>query len=51
MSLDRASREELVRALAEAVIQHADELTGLDQDSCCDPPAGRVEEQRLVEAK
>ena len=31
MSLDRASREELVRALAEAVIQHADELTGLDQ--------------------
>ncbi|WP_441260586.1 dihydroxyacetone kinase subunit DhaL [Bradyrhizobium sp. 521_C7_N1_3] len=31
MSLDRASREELVRALAEAVIQHADELTDLDQ--------------------
>ena len=31
MSLDRASREELVRALAEAVIQHADELTSLDQ--------------------
>jgi dihydroxyacetone kinase-like protein len=31
MSLDRASREELVRALAEAVIQHADELTGLEQ--------------------
>ncbi|WP_027548768.1 dihydroxyacetone kinase subunit DhaL [Bradyrhizobium sp. WSM2254] len=31
MSLERASREELVRALAEAVIQHADELTGLDQ--------------------
>jgi len=31
MSLDRASGEELVRALAEAVIQHADELTGLDQ--------------------
>ncbi|MHC2273875.1 dihydroxyacetone kinase-like protein [Bradyrhizobium diazoefficiens] len=31
MSLDRASREGLVRALAEAVIQHADELTGLDQ--------------------
>lgn len=31
MSLDRASREGLVRALAEAVIQHADELTDLDQ--------------------
>ncbi|MDI3567451.1 dihydroxyacetone kinase subunit DhaL [Bradyrhizobium sp. Arg816] len=31
MSLDRASRENLVRALAEAVIQHADELTSLDQ--------------------
>ncbi|MCP1763354.1 dihydroxyacetone kinase subunit DhaL [Bradyrhizobium japonicum] len=31
MSLDRASREELVRALAETVIQHADELTDLDQ--------------------
>ncbi|QPF89283.1 dihydroxyacetone kinase subunit DhaL [Bradyrhizobium commune] len=31
MSLDRASREKLVRALAEAVIQHADELTSLDQ--------------------
>ncbi|KGT79626.1 dihydroxyacetone kinase [Bradyrhizobium japonicum] len=31
MRLDRASREELVRALAEAVIQHADELTDLDQ--------------------
>jgi dihydroxyacetone kinase-like protein len=31
MSLDRDSREKLVRALAEAVIQHADELTSLDQ--------------------
>jgi dihydroxyacetone kinase-like protein len=31
MSLDRAAREKLVRALAEAVIQHADELTRLDQ--------------------
>ncbi|MBR0746938.1 dihydroxyacetone kinase subunit L [Bradyrhizobium japonicum] len=31
MSLDRASREELVRALAQTVIQHADELTDLDQ--------------------
>jgi len=31
MSLDRAAREKLVRALAESVIQHADELTSLDQ--------------------
>ncbi len=31
MSLDRTSRENLVRALAESVIQHADELTSLDQ--------------------
>ena len=31
MSLDRATREKLVRALAESVIQHADELTSLDQ--------------------
>jgi dihydroxyacetone kinase-like protein len=31
MSLDRAAREKLVRALAESVIQHADELTRLDQ--------------------
>lgn len=31
MSLDRTSRENLVRALAETVIQHADELTSLDQ--------------------
>src|SRR3954447_7099784 len=31
MSLDRATREKLVRALAETVIQHADELTSLDQ--------------------
>jgi len=31
MSLDRATREKLVRALAESVIQHVDELTSLDQ--------------------
>jgi dihydroxyacetone kinase-like protein len=31
MSLDRAVREKLVRALAVSVIQHADELTSLDQ--------------------
>lgn len=31
MNLDRASRERLVRALAESVIEHADELTSLDQ--------------------
>jgi dihydroxyacetone kinase-like protein len=31
MSLNRALREKLVRALAEAVIEHADELTSLDQ--------------------
>jgi phosphoenolpyruvate---glycerone phosphotransferase subunit DhaL len=31
MSLDRAVRERLVRALAGAVIEHADELTSLDQ--------------------
>jgi phosphoenolpyruvate---glycerone phosphotransferase subunit DhaL len=31
MNLDRAAREKLVRALAVAVIEHADELTGLDQ--------------------
>ena len=31
MSLDRAAREKLVRALAESVIQHVDELTSLDQ--------------------
>jgi dihydroxyacetone kinase len=31
MSLDRTAREKLVRALAESVIQHADELTSLDQ--------------------
>ncbi|MET4385391.1 dihydroxyacetone kinase-like protein [Bradyrhizobium sp. F1.4.3] len=31
MSLDRDSRENLVRALAESVIQHAEELTSLDQ--------------------
>ena len=31
MSLDRTSREKLVRALAESIIQHADELTSLDQ--------------------
>jgi len=31
MSLDRTSREKLVRALAELIIQHADELTSLDQ--------------------
>jgi dihydroxyacetone kinase-like protein len=31
MSLNRAVREKLVRALAEAVIEHADELTSLDQ--------------------
>ena len=31
MSLDRVTREKLVRALAESVIQHADELTSLDQ--------------------
>jgi dihydroxyacetone kinase-like protein len=31
MSLDRAAREKLVRALAVSVIEHADELTRLDQ--------------------
>jgi dihydroxyacetone kinase-like protein len=31
MSLNRAAREKLVRALAVAVIEHADELTRLDQ--------------------
>jgi dihydroxyacetone kinase-like protein len=31
MSLDRAAREKLVRALAESMIKHADELTSLDQ--------------------
>jgi dihydroxyacetone kinase-like protein len=31
MSLDRVAREKLVRALAGAVIDHADELTTLDQ--------------------
>ena len=31
MSLDRETREKLVRALAHAVIAHADELTTLDQ--------------------
>jgi len=31
MSLDRAAKEKLVRALAESMIQHADELTSLDQ--------------------
>ena len=31
MSLDRVAREKLVRALAGAVIEHADELTSLDQ--------------------
>jgi phosphoenolpyruvate---glycerone phosphotransferase subunit DhaL len=31
MTLDRAARERLVRALAEAMIEHADELTSLDQ--------------------
>jgi len=31
MSLDQAARERLVRALADAMIQHADELTSLDQ--------------------
>jgi phosphoenolpyruvate---glycerone phosphotransferase subunit DhaL len=31
MSLDRAAREKLVRALAGSVIEHADELTSLDQ--------------------
>jgi phosphoenolpyruvate---glycerone phosphotransferase subunit DhaL len=31
MSLDRAAREQLVRALAEPMITHADELTRLDQ--------------------
>jgi dihydroxyacetone kinase-like protein len=31
MTLDRAAREELVRALAKAMIVHADELTSLDQ--------------------
>ena len=31
MSLDRAAREMLVRALAASVIEHADELTNLDQ--------------------
>jgi dihydroxyacetone kinase-like protein len=31
MSLDRAAKEKLVRALAVSVIEHADELTSLDQ--------------------
>ncbi|KJC48610.1 dihydroxyacetone kinase [Bradyrhizobium sp. LTSP849] len=31
MSLDRAAREKLVRALAASVIEHANELTSLDQ--------------------
>jgi phosphoenolpyruvate---glycerone phosphotransferase subunit DhaL len=31
MNLDRAAREKLVRALAESMIGHADELTSLDQ--------------------
>jgi dihydroxyacetone kinase-like protein len=31
MNLDRAAREKLVRALAESMIEHADELTSLDQ--------------------
>jgi dihydroxyacetone kinase-like protein len=31
MNLDRAARERLVRALAGSVIEHADELTSLDQ--------------------
>jgi dihydroxyacetone kinase-like protein len=31
MTLDRANREKLVRALATTVIEHADELTSLDQ--------------------
>jgi dihydroxyacetone kinase-like protein len=31
MSLDRAAREKLVQALAVSVIEHADELTNLDQ--------------------
>ncbi|SDT53394.1 dihydroxyacetone kinase subunit DhaL [Bradyrhizobium canariense] len=31
MSLDRTAREKLVRALAESMIEHADELTSLDQ--------------------
>ena len=31
MSLDRDAREKLVRALAGSVIEHADELTSLDQ--------------------
>jgi phosphoenolpyruvate---glycerone phosphotransferase subunit DhaL len=31
MSLDRAAREKLVRALAEPMIEHAEELTSLDQ--------------------
>ena len=31
MTLDRAAREQLVRALAASMIEHADELTSLDQ--------------------
>jgi dihydroxyacetone kinase-like protein len=31
MTLDRAAREKLVRALAASMIEHADELTSLDQ--------------------
>ncbi len=31
MTLDRAAREKLVRALGEAMIEHAEELTSLDQ--------------------
>jgi len=31
MMFDRAAREKLVRGLANVVIEHADELTSLDQ--------------------
>ena len=31
MSLDRAARERLVRGLAASMIEHAEELTSLDQ--------------------
>jgi dihydroxyacetone kinase-like protein len=31
MSLDRGAREKLVRALAASMIEHAEELTSLDQ--------------------
>ena len=31
MTMDQAAKEKLIKAIAEAVISHADELTTLDQ--------------------